>query len=368
MSTTIESDIVTQDQRTRILSDEDQALLDEFEAMLDLIRDRTRSVAERYQVGAYLVGRPGSSKTYTVQETLERLDTPWTYRNSRMSPMGLYCLLEEHPEHIVVLDDISTLFDQPQALQILMAALGGKAGQPRTVTYVTKDERKSFQFAGGIVAISNLPLGRDPLADAVASRVALLEHEPSDEMIAAFMRAQAIKGFKDMAPEECLEVVEFVIAQTRACDYRLDLRSMGKAWEDYRLDRHGKALRPWRDLVRSSLKRLVGDDRPRPEGRAGRIAWERQVARELFERFPDDKAQTGCRVGADGREQPAFALPPQARTRSGQRLGVADLRFCKAQICNAARKPRCRPARVLDGAGYRGGAKALNGPYMRATV
>jgi hypothetical protein len=290
MSTAIESDIITQDEATIFLSDEDQARLDEFDAMLDLIRDRTRSVAERYQVGAYLVGRPGSSKTYTVMETLERLDTPWTYRNSRMSPMGLYCLLEEHPEHTIVLDDISSLFNQPQALQILMAALGGKAGQPRTVTYVTKDERKSFLFAGGIIAISNLPLGRDPLADAVASRVALLEHEPSDEMIAAFMRSQAIKGFKDMAPEECLEVVEFVIAETRACDYRLDLRSMGKAWQDYRLDRHGKTLRPWRDLVRSSLKRLVGDDQTRPEGRAERLACERRIARELFERFPDDKA------------------------------------------------------------------------------
>src|SRR3954453_17949182 len=138
MSTTTSSEIITQADLTLVLCEEDEALLDEFEAMLDLIRDRTRSVAEGYQVGAYLVGRPGSSKTYTVQATLERLDTPWTYRNSRMSPMGLYCLLEEHPEHTVVLDDISTLFNQPQSLQILMAALGGKPGRPRTVTYVTK--------------------------------------------------------------------------------------------------------------------------------------------------------------------------------------------------------------------------------------
>jgi hypothetical protein len=271
------------------LSGDDQAHLDEFEALLDLIRDRTRSVAERYQVGAYLVGRPGSSKTYTVEATLERLDTPWIGRNSRMSPMGLYRLLEDHPEHTIVLDDISTLFGQPPALQILMAALGGRPGEARTVTYTTKDERRSFQFSGGIIAVSNLPLGRDPLADAVASRVARLEHEPSDEMIAAFMRAQALKGFEEVTPPECLEVVEYVIAESRACDYRLDLRSMTKAWQDYRLDRHGKALRPWRDLVRSDLKRLVGGDRPHAEGRAGRLAWERQVAQELFERFPQDK-------------------------------------------------------------------------------
>ena len=73
-------------------------------------------------VGGVLVLALLFLSTYTVQETLERLDMPWTFRNSRMSPMGLYCLLEEHPEHTVVLDDISSLFNQPQALQILMAA------------------------------------------------------------------------------------------------------------------------------------------------------------------------------------------------------------------------------------------------------
>jgi hypothetical protein len=279
----------THDGRTPRLSKEDAAQLEQFEAMRDLIRDRTRSVADRYQVGAYIVGRPGSSKTFTVQETMETLRTPWTYRNSRMSAMGLWCLLNEHPEHTIVLDDISTLFDQRKALQILMAALGGSPGKSRTVTYTTKDERKSFEFTGGLIAISNIPLSRDPLADAVASRVVLLEHEPSDEMIAAFMRMQALHGFEDMLPEKCLEVVEFVITETRACDYRLDLRSMKKAWQDYRLELHGKANRPWQDLVRSSLKRFVDHDQPTTVRRAARIAQEQAVARELFERYPDNK-------------------------------------------------------------------------------
>ena len=276
-----------------VLSSDDQNHIDAFENLTDLIRDRTRSVAEHYQVGCYLVGRAGTGKTFTVSQTLAALNTPWIIRNSRMSPMGLWCLLEEHPCHTVVLDDISTLFNEVSSLQIVMAALGGKPGEARTVTYTTKDkhERKSFKFYGGIIAISNVALRRDPLADAVASRVVMLEHEPSDEMIASFMRRQALKGHKGMTPAECLEVVEFAIQETRACDYRLDLRVMEKAWQDYLLDKDGKAMRPWKELVRSSLKRIVSQDQMKPTGRADRKALEQEIAFLLFQQYPHDKLE-----------------------------------------------------------------------------
>ena len=42
-----------------------------FEAKLQLIRDRVASVAHHYHTGCYLVGRPGTSKTFTVRQTLE---------------------------------------------------------------------------------------------------------------------------------------------------------------------------------------------------------------------------------------------------------------------------------------------------------
>ena len=274
------------------LSSDDQQHLEAFERLFDLVRDRTLSVAERYQNGCYMVGRAGAGKTYTVQETLESLNVPHAIRNGRMSGPGLYAFLQEHPEHTCVLDDIPALFDQRQALQIIMAAMGGKPGQARTMTYTIKgkNERKSFEFNGGIIAISNVPLRRDPLADAVASRVVLLEHEPSDEMIAAFMRYQAIRGYKDMNPIECLKVVEFVIAEARASDYRLDLRHMEKAWQDFRQEKDGKALRPWQELVRTSMKRIF-KQAVSSEGRVDEKTREREITLDLFKRFPDDKSR-----------------------------------------------------------------------------
>jgi hypothetical protein len=280
---------------------------------LDLLRDRTRAVAERYQNGVYVVGRAGTGKTFTIVETLKRLDAPWAYRNGRVSAAGLFALLQEHPEHTVVLDDVTSLMGNKDALQVLIAALGGEPGQPRTVTYTIKsgEGRQSFEFRGGVVAVSNLPLRRDPLVDGVQSRVPLLEHEPSDEQLAAFMRQRAAKGFEDLSPAECGEVVEYLIAESRAADYRLDLRAMSKAWQDRRLAKHGKAKRPWQELVASMLKRIV----PGHTGAAGTLGGREaarqrdlDVARDLLQRFPSaaDKAvYRRCRElknEPDGRE------------------------------------------------------------------
>jgi hypothetical protein len=64
------------DVKVAAADDDDAEHLRRFDLMLDLLRDRTRGVAERYQNGCYLVGRPGTSKTHTVVGELTRLDTP----------------------------------------------------------------------------------------------------------------------------------------------------------------------------------------------------------------------------------------------------------------------------------------------------
>ena len=163
-------------------------LLQSFEQKVQLIRDRVASVVHGYHTATYLVGRPGTSKTHTVREELERLEEPWVYQNARMTPMGLFGFIAEHPEHIIVLDDIASLFKNDQAVQILLAALDGKPGEPRVVTYKSADVEQKVLFTGSVIAISNVPLRSDPLARALGSRIVMLEHEPTDDEVAAFMR------------------------------------------------------------------------------------------------------------------------------------------------------------------------------------
>jgi hypothetical protein len=113
-----------------------------------------------------------------------------------MSAMGLFDLLSDFPEHFIVLDDVPSLFADKQAIQILLPALDGEPGTPRTVTYKTRDRDARIEFSGGIIGISNLELRHDPLANALASRVVMLEHEPTDDEIASFMKSLAVSGYK----------------------------------------------------------------------------------------------------------------------------------------------------------------------------
>lgn len=265
-----------------------QELLESFEQKVQIIRDRVVSVADGYQSGFYIVGRPGTSKTFTVKEELDRLEAPSTLQNARMTPMGLFSFIAEHPEHVIVLDDIPSLFKSDQAMQILIAALDGKPGQPRKVTYKSKDQDIHVLFSGAIIAISNLPLRRDPLAQALGSRVVMLEHEPTDEEIAAFMQHLAAKGHADLSSEECLEVVQFVIAETRSCDMRLDLRHLNKAWQDFRQDKHGRSKTPWRDLVRTSLQKIASEPILSMSKRDD-IELQRQKVRDAMRRFSNDR-------------------------------------------------------------------------------
>ena len=263
----------------------DSELLATFDQKLQVIRDRVRGVAEGYHSAAYLTGRPGTSKTYTVQEELEQMAAPSVIRNARMTPMGLFEFLSEHPEHVIVLDDIATLFKDRAALQILMAALDGDPMKPRKVTYKSKDKDSEFYFSGGIVAISNLPLANDPLANALSSRVVLLEHEPTDEELAAFMRKLALGGYKDLNAVQCQEVVAFVVDETRTCDRRLDLRHLTKAYEDRRQWEDGLSETPWQELVRTSLKKLLTTEIPSKKDEIDR---QRKLVEEAMARFPAD--------------------------------------------------------------------------------
>jgi hypothetical protein len=280
----------------------DSELLNDLQRKFQLIEDRVSSVVHGYHTACYLVGRPGTSKTFTVKKELERLAVHWFLQNARMTPMGLFSVLAEHPEHVVVLDDVSSLFANDQAMQILLAALDGEPKRPRTVSYRSKDIDMKVIFTGSIIAISNVPLRCDPLARALGSRVVQLEHEPSDDEIAAFMRHLAAQGIDGLSSNECTEVADFIVGETLGQKLRLDLRHLNKAWQDYRQWKDKKAKSHWKDLVRTSLKKLASEPLV-PRTKKDEIDLQRQKVRDALKRFPND---TPAQIAASGLKSSTF--------------------------------------------------------------
>jgi hypothetical protein len=113
----------------------------------------------------------------------------------------------------------------------------------------------------------------------------LLEHEPTDEELAAFMRKLALDGYKDLTVEQCQEVVAFVVEETRTCDRRLDLRHLTKAYEDRRQWEDGLSETPWEELVRTSLKKLLTPELPSKKDEIDR---QRKLVEEAMTRFHSD--------------------------------------------------------------------------------
>src|ERR1700733_3757483 len=107
----------------------DEELLAALEHKLQLVRDRTRGVAEGYASGLYLWGDGGTSKSYTVEETLINLGKPYKLSNSRLTGKGLFQLLRDFPDVVHVLDDVETLFADKTSFGVLRSALWGQVGK-----------------------------------------------------------------------------------------------------------------------------------------------------------------------------------------------------------------------------------------------
>lgn len=235
--------------------------LAELDRRLGIVRDRVRGVAEHGQPGFYLYGRAGTAKTYTVRTTLDEIGCDYEYQLGHLTPIGLFDLLEANSTKIIVLDDVATIFGQPAALNILLAALGKQPDGRRIVKYKRQGRTVSVEFTGGIIAISNLELHGNAVMDALKSRLQPLNYNPTDDQIGALMHSIASKGYTlpddrgRLSPREAGLVTEFLLGQTKRLGLDPDVRmQVDKAFRDYCQWKTGETETSWKDLIVSSLE------------------------------------------------------------------------------------------------------------------
>jgi hypothetical protein len=248
-------------------SAEDQQHLERYEAKLQLVRDYTRGVALGYSAGFYLHGAGGISKSFTVLGELERLKANFKLFNSRMSGRGLFDTLQQFPDAVHVLEDMERVVNDKDAQGVLRSATWSQKGndgkQKRVVTWATARGVDQFVFNGGIIMLSNRPLDDLPELRAIQTRISYLELVVSENEVAALMRKVAGGGFhhgqQAMTAQECLEVCEFLIGESKSLLCHLDMRLLDNSFRDYLQHREGCSSSHWKTLVAARLHGRQGE-------------------------------------------------------------------------------------------------------------
>ena len=265
--------------------------LERLEKKLALIRDRVRSVALRYNTGFFLYGAGGSGKSHAVRGELESLGTRWILHNSDMSAAGLFDILHDLPEHVHLLEDMEQLYADKKTVGYLRSATWGDANmQKRVITKTIHKKRMSFDFTGGIIILSNLPLGEIASLRALATRFNPAEFNPTEGEKQALMWKIAESGKFGLPPEACEEVCEYIVFySTKTGNRPLDLRLLDNAFGDRLMYDRGQSQTHWRDLVASRIDAQIIEPKITPRTRNARLVDERDIAKQIYDKFPDSR-------------------------------------------------------------------------------
>ncbi|MEN6496999.1 MAG: hypothetical protein ABFD16_22125 [Thermoguttaceae bacterium] len=243
------------------LSQQDQESLVGLEKKLQVVRDRVAGVAKGYHTGCAITGRGGTCKSWTVMHTLKELDVHHRLHNSHMTARGLFDAFARAPSAVHVVEDAERVLRDPLSLGILRSATWSSHDHEQTerlITWHVHGAAPDIPFKGGIILINNRQLSDLPEARALATRLSLVDLDVSDQEIAALMRQVALQGYRlhasILAPDECLEVAEYIIAESPQLNRPLDMRLLVNAFADrLQADDHDAGC-TWQDLVASRLR------------------------------------------------------------------------------------------------------------------
>lgn len=148
----------------------------------DFVSDLVTMVVNKTSASAIITGEGGLGKTYTVVKTLEaagvvdvsnlmemetegvtmeRDEKMFTVVKGFSTAKGLYRILYEHRNSMLVFDDCDNVLKDPVALNLLKGALDSYDRRIISWNCETKgddDLPRSFQYNGGVIFISNLTL------------------------------------------------------------------------------------------------------------------------------------------------------------------------------------------------------------------
>ena len=195
--------------------------------------------AEHTYLTANDINHHNTGKTQTVEDTLAAMgktDGDGFFKISgSISPSGLYRVLFEHRNELILSDDCDDLFKDQEGRNLLKAACdtkkvrkiswmksGSKYIDPDDYDYDNPGDElpKYFDFKGKLIAISNLKLDKLDPDGAFRTRCYIIDINPTNEELYEWM--------KKIAPNVKLDVqYELSLEQKLKCIDILKTRNLG---------------------------------------------------------------------------------------------------------------------------------------------
>ena len=217
----------------------------------DFIFEFTQMVGSNQIPSLLLTGQAGVGKSYTVLEGLTGLmmeeGTDYQVVKGYSSALGLYQLLHDNREGLLVFDDCDSVFKDAVSLNILKAALDSYSRRVVSWHSVAADRNglePSFEFKGSVIFISNLPASK--LDPAVVSRTVTCNLEMSNDEIIDRMEGIA----SDVEPNVSMTMKNEVIGFLRENVNKFNQLSLRTFIQSCRLR---KASENWKNMILYTL-------------------------------------------------------------------------------------------------------------------
>jgi hypothetical protein len=202
-----------------------------------------KMVAKGQTASCVITGEGGLGKSYTVMKALrdaglkdisempigETIPARGCFRVVKgfSTAKGLYRILFENQNSIVVFDDCDSILKDPDALNLLKGALDSY--DKRYITWNTSinDDGlpRSFEFKGGVVFISNLP--SDKISQAIRSRAMNVDLSmTTDQKIERMETIMQSDEFMPFVPMQFKQDAIDVIKENKASASEISLRTL----------------------------------------------------------------------------------------------------------------------------------------------
>lgn len=192
------------------------------------LTDLVKMVGEKETASCVVVGEGGLGKTYTVLKALQAAglrdvselevdqvaDGRKCFRVVKgfSTAKGLFRILHENKDSILVFDDCDSVLKDPDSLNLLKGALDSY--DKRLITWNTSLENdglpRMFQFKGGVIFISNMPL--EKISQAIRSRSLVVDLSMTKEQKIERMRviAESDEFLPDVALQAKVDALDLI--------------------------------------------------------------------------------------------------------------------------------------------------------------